>query len=230
MPRINGRASFTELLSVQNSKAIQHKTPLSCPQQNAQLLQEASADMEGREETGDWGQWYPHHKLYVRVILGLCEHQTKTSPRGPGHWSNLSQPLLSSHKHNSSQLLLSSVKRVSPLSGWSQADPTALWSCTGLFRRMWIQCPVSYRRGWPETYWILGAEPGALGQSGRLRLSRAGLEVRHLQEPKRGFLSTEDSPEPLGMGLGVQEASSVLLSALDSSVVTLGGSSEFLLS
>ena len=57
-----------------------------------------------------------------------------------------------------------------------------------------------------------------------------GLELRHLQELKRGVLSTEDSSEPLGMGLGVQEASSVLLSALDSSVVTLGGSSEFLLS
>ena len=198
MPRINGRASFTELLSVQNSKAIQHKTPLSCPQQNAQLLQEASADMEGREETGDWGQWYPHHKLYVRVILGLCEHQTKTSPRGPGHWSNLSQPLLSSHKHNSSQLLLSSVKRVSPLSGWSQADPSALWGCRGLFGRMWTQYPVSHRRGWPETYWILGAEPGALGQSGRLRLRRAGLELMFVQNPKREV--PEHRRQPLTLG------------------------------
>ena len=96
---INWRASFTELMSVQNSKVIQHKTPLNCLQQNAQLLEEASADVEGREETGDWRQWYPHHKLHVRIILGLCEHQTKTSPRAPGHWSNLSQPLLSSHKH-----------------------------------------------------------------------------------------------------------------------------------
>ena len=68
----------------------------------------------------------------------------------------------------------------------------------------------------------LGAEPGALGQSGRLRLSCAGLELRHLQELKQGVLSTEDSPKPLGLGLGVQEASAVLLSALDSSVVTLG--------
>ena len=68
----------------------------------------------------------------------------------------------------------------------------------------------------------LGAEPGALGQSGRLRLIREGLELRHLQEPKQGVLSTEDSPELLGMGLGVQEASAVLLSVLDSSVVTLG--------
>ena len=68
----------------------------------------------------------------------------------------------------------------------------------------------------------LGAEPGALGQSGRLRLIRVGLELRYLQELKQGVLSTEDSPELLGLGLGVQEASAVLLSALDSSVVTLG--------
>ena len=68
----------------------------------------------------------------------------------------------------------------------------------------------------------LGAEPGALRQSGRLRLSCAGLKLRHLQELKQGVLSAEDSPKPLGLGLGVQEASAVLLSALDSSVVTLG--------
>ena len=53
MPRINQRASFTELLSVQSSKVIQHRTPLSRPQQNAQLLEEAAADMVGRQETGD---------------------------------------------------------------------------------------------------------------------------------------------------------------------------------
>ena len=64
----------------------------------------------------------------------------------------------------------------------------------------------------------LGAEPGALGQSGRLRLSCAGLELRHLQELKRGILSTEDSPHPWVVGvemeLGGQGASAVLLSAL----------------
>ena len=52
--------------------------------------------------------------------------------------------------------------------------------------------------------------------------SHEGQELRHLQEPKWEVLSTEDSPELLGLGLGVQEASAVLLSALDSSVVTLG--------
>ena len=64
----------------------------------------------------------------------------------------------------------------------------------------------------------LGAEPGALGQSGRLRLSCAGLELRHLQELKRGILSTEDSPHPwvvgVEMGLGGRGPSDVLLSAL----------------
>ena len=98
---------------------------LSRPQRNAQSSPvEASADMEGRKETGDWRQWYPNHKLYVRVIWMLSEHQSKTSRRAFGHRSNLSQPLLFSHKHNSSQLLLlSSGKRVSPPSGWSRADP-----------------------------------------------------------------------------------------------------------
>ena len=96
----------------------------------------------------------------------------------------------------SPQLLFSSGKRVSPPSGWSQAETPALWGCRGLFGRMWTQRPVSYRKGWPETYWILGAEPRPLGQSGRLKLSHVGLELRHLQEPKREVLSTEDSSHP----------------------------------
>ena len=77
----------------------------------------------------------------------------------------------------------------------------ALWGCRGLFGRMWTQRPVSHRRGWPETYWILGAEPGALGQSGRLRVSCAGLELRQLQEPKRGVLSTGDGLHPWVVGV-----------------------------
>ena len=62
----------------------------------------------------------------------------------------------------------------------------------------------------------LGAEPGALGQSGRLRLSCAGLELRHLQELKRGILSTEDSPHPwvVGVEMGLGGRGAVLLSAL----------------
>ena len=98
--------------------------------------------------------------------------------------------------------------------GW----PPPLWGCRGLFRRMWTQRPVSYRRGWPKTYWILGAEPGALGQSGRLRVSCAGLKLRHLQKLKQGVLSTEDSPHPwvvgVGVGLGGRGPSVLLLSAL----------------
>ena len=135
MPRINQRASFTELLSVQSSNVIQHKTPLSRPQQNAQLLEEAAADMVGRQETGDWRQWYPYPKLYVRVLWVLSEHQSKTSPRASGHRSNLSQPLLFSHKHNSSQLLLLSPgKRGSPPSVRGRAHPP----CTlGLQRSLW---------------------------------------------------------------------------------------------
>ena len=52
---------------------------------------------------------------------------------------------------------------------------------------------------------------------------------------KRGVLSTEDSPHPwvvgVGMGLGWRGVSAMLLSALDSSVVThgVGGGSEFFL-
>ena len=80
-----------------------------------------------------------------------------------------------------------SLSTLSQELGW----PLPLWDCRGLFGRMWFQHPVSYRRGWPKTYWILGAEPGALGQSGRLRLSHVGLELRHLQELKWGVLSTD---------------------------------------
>ena len=64
----------------------------------------------------------------------------------------------------------------------------------------------------------------------RLRLSREGLELRHLQELKWGVLSTEDSPHhwvvAVEMGLGGQLTFSVLLSALDTYVVTLMGDSE----
>ena len=173
---------------------------LSRPQRNAQSSPvEASADMEGRKETGDWRQWYPNHKHYVRVIWVLSEHQSKTSQRAFAHRFHLSQPLLFSHKHNSSQLLLlSSGKQVSPPSGWSQADPSALWRCRGLFGKMWTQHPVFYRRGWPKTYWILGAESGALGQSGRLRLRRAGQELMFVQKPKREV--TEHRRQPLTPG------------------------------
>ena len=78
----------------------------------------------------------------------------------------------------------------------------------------------------------LGAEPGALGQSGRLRLSHAGLGLRHLQELKWGVLSTEDSPHPwvvgVGMGLGGRGASAVLLSALTLLWLPLGNSSKMI--
>ena len=64
----------------------------------------------------------------------LSEHQSKTGRRAFGHRSNVSKPLLFSHKHNSSQLLLlSSGKQVSSLSGWSRADPCTL----GLQRSLW---------------------------------------------------------------------------------------------
>ena len=99
----------------------------------------------------------------------------------------------------------------------------------GLQRSLWEDVN-SAPRGWPKTYWILGAEPGALGQSGRLRVSHAGLELRHLQEPKWGVLSTENSSHPwvvgVETGLGGWGGSAVLLSVLDTYVVTLEGDSE----
>ena len=59
--------------------------------------------------------------------------------------------------------------------------------------------------------------------------SHAGQELRHLQEPKWGVLSTEDSPHPwvvgVEMGLGGQGASAVLLSALTSLWLPSGGGS-----
>ena len=68
------------------------------------------------------------------------------------------------------------------------------------------------------------------GQSGRLRVSRAGLELKHLQELKRGVLNTEDSPHPwvVGGGDGAGRAGTICCVAIspDSSVVTLGGGSE----
>ena len=132
--------------------------------------------------------------------LILFEHQSrKWALESPGSYPN---PLPLLCKQISSQILSSSGKWVFLPSGWSRADPHALWDCRGLFGRMWTQCPVSYRRGWPETYWILGAEPGALGQSGRLRLSCVGLELGHLQEPKPGVLSAEDGPHPGLLGWG----------------------------
>ena len=83
-----------------------------------------------------------------------------------------------------------------------------------------------------ETYWILGAEPGALGQSGRLRLSLARLVLRHFQELKQGVLSTEDSPHPWVVGvemeLGGQGASAVLLSALTLLWLPSGNSSKMI--
>ena len=153
--------------------------------------------------------------------LILFEHQSrKWALESPGSYPN---PLPLLCKQISSQILSSSGKWVFPPSGWSRADPHALWDCRGLFGRMWTQCPVSYRRGWPETYWILGAEPGALGQSGRLRLSHVGLELRHLQELKWGVLSTEDNPHPWVVGVRLESGGNTCSVAIspDSSVVTL---------
>ena len=105
--------------------------------------------------------------------------------------------------------------------GW----PPALWDCRGLFGRTWTQCPVSHRRGWLETYWILRAEPGDLGQSGRLRVSHAGLELRHLQEQNQGVLSTADSPHPWVVGVRLESGENTCSVAIspDSSVVTISG-------
>ena len=130
-------------------------------------------------------------------------------------------PYTRAHRHST----LSSRKQVSPPSSWSRADPSALWGSRGLFGRMWTQRPVSYRRGWPEIYWILGAEAGALGQSGRLRVSRAGLELRHLQEQKWGVLNTEDNPHPWLVGVRLESGGNTCSVAIspDSSVVTIRG-------
>ena len=78
-----------------------------------------------------------------------------------------------------------------------------------------------------KTYWILGAEPGALEHAGRLRLSCVGLELPHLQRGKWRVPEPQEqglTPGLLGGGgAGWVEASGVLLSALDFSAVTLRG-------
>ena len=154
-------------------------------------------------------------------------NNSKNCLRASRHWSNLAPPFLThTHIHTHTHTHTHTAQTPAPAfickTGFSTLRlellwPLALWGCRGLLGTMRTQRPVSHRRGWPETYWILGAEPGALGQSGRL-------ELGHLQEPKPGVLSAEDGPHPWVVGVGVGwETPAVLLSALDFSAVTPRG-------
>ena len=210
---INNRAGFTGLLGVINPKwfSINHHS-LPKESANIQVPDGESENTEIPQYRGDWIQGSTYHKLYVSVMFivwtPLNKHiwRLQTLIQSPPH-----HLFTHTHTHTHTQTEFSfpsafiykmglSALRLEP--DW----PPALWGCRGLFGRMWTQHPVCHRRGWPKTYWILGAEPGALGQSGRLRLSHVGLELRHLQELKWGVLSTEDSSHPwvfgVEMGLG----------------------------
>ena len=182
----------------------------------------------GQKETGDWRQWYPNHKLYVRVIWVLSEHQSKTGRRAFGHRSNVSQPLLFSHKHNSSQLLLlSSGKQVSSLSGWSRADPCTL----GLQRSLWedVNSAPSLLQErltrdlldpWSRA-WSTGSVREAEGKS-----CTAGADLcPKTKEGSPWAEKTTLNPWVVGVGrrLGGPEAYAKFLSALNTSVVTVRG-------
>ena len=181
------------------------------------------------EQTVQWGV-----KSVVHMSHSLCEHNYCLYMSLSSLICKDTDPVTPHPRHTHTLLFLpASVGPSSCFYLENRSDPhpqPVLWGCRGLCGRMWTQRSVSHRRRWPKTYWILGAVPGALGQLGRLRVSRAGLELRHLQEPKWGVLSTEDSPHPwvvgVEMGLGWCGASTVLLSALDTYVLTLRGDSE----
>ena len=74
---------------------------------------------------------------YPKGILSYCLNISLKRVSQPPDLIQAPHPHPFFHKHNSSHLLLLSTKKqVSPPSGWSQADPTALWSCRGLFGRI----------------------------------------------------------------------------------------------
>ena len=175
MLRINGRASFTELLNVQSSKVI-NSTHNTTELSSAECSAPRGGISRHGEQKGD-----RRLKAVVPASHTLCEGCVSTrlkpvqepldiDPISPGPSSphtNRQSPAPSTFicKTDLSTLRL------------ELAWPPAPWGCRGLCGRMWTQRPVSHRKGWPETYWILGAEPGALGQSRRLRVRRAGLEL-----------------------------------------------------
>ena len=188
----------------------------------------------GQKETGDWRQWYPNHKLYARVIWVLSEHQSKTGRRAFGHRSHLSQPLLFSHKHNSSQLfLLSSGKWVSPHSGWSRADPCTL----GLQRSLWEDvnsAPSLLSKRvtrdlldpWSRA-WSTGSVRGA-----EVKSCSAGADLcPKTKEGSPWAEKTTVNPWVVGVGRRLRgpEASAKFLSALNMSVVTVTGFSKMFL-
>ena len=102
---------------------------------------------------------------------------------------------------HSSQLLLSSGKRASPPSVRGWADPP----CTlGLQRSLWEDvnsAPSLPQESMTQDLLDPWSRAWSTGSVREAEFSHAGQELRHLQEPKWGVLSTEDSPEPLGFGV-----------------------------
>lgn len=92
-------------------------------------LDEASADMEGRkrQETEGSGTQITNSMWGSSEVLS--EHQSKSKFEEPLDMeSNLSQPLLFSYKHNSSQLFLLSSEEANSLHSQAGAGLTpALW-------------------------------------------------------------------------------------------------------
>ena len=141
--------------------------------------EEEPAESEGQHDTGDWHQWSSQHKPWSRgnfdTVWAPVKKNESESP-----WSDPAPCITNSHINLTTPSSCFHLENESlhPQSG-AGLTPSTL-GFRGLFGRMWTQHPVSYTREWPRTYWILGAEPGALDQSGRLRLSHTGLELRHL--------------------------------------------------
>ena len=141
--------------------------------------EEEPAESEGQHDTGDWHQWSSQHKPWSRgnfdTVWAPVKKNESESP-----WSDPAPCITNSHINLTTPSCCFPLENGSlhPQSG-AGLTPSTL-GFRGLFGRMWTQHPVSYTREWPRTYWILGAEPGALDQSGRLRLSHTGLELRQL--------------------------------------------------
>ena len=153
-------------------------------------------------------KWPTYHKLSMWVIFDIVWTPDKKK-KSIQTWSRLLHltcfPSTQTYTAPSSFCFHLENGFLHPQSG-ARLTP-ALWGCRGLFGRMWTQCPVSYRRGWPETYWILGAEPGALGQAHKPY--EAGAET--FPRTEAGSPEHRRQPSPLGCwgGDGAGRAGSI---------------------